>query len=86
MRWRDGRLRPSTLPDLTLEGAPSKLRLGGPFDFFVTRSVTAITAFQPALRDNKRSDWGSFEACPSTKTGLEAAPKPFSEMFLELSS
>src|ERR1035441_4442376 len=36
-------------------------------------------------RDNKDSDWGSFEMCSSTRTHLEAAPKPFSALFDNIS-
>jgi hypothetical protein len=38
----------------TLKGAPSKLRLGGVFDFFHHKpSVSRITDIQPAMRDNE---------------------------------
>src|ERR1700674_5016112 len=36
-----------------------------------------IIDYEPAARDNRDSDWGSFEGRPSTKTTLETAPKPF---------
>ena len=36
-----------------------------------------IVDYERARRDNRDSDWGSFEGRPSTKTTLETAPKPF---------
>jgi hypothetical protein len=41
-----------------------------------SRSLTS----DPPERDTK-SVWGSFEVCPPTRTDLEAAPKPFSALF-----
>jgi len=44
---------------------------------FHHKSSAKIIDYQLAARDNRDSDWGSFEARPSTKTTLETAPKPF---------
>ena len=44
---------------------------------FHHKPSSKIIDYQPAARDNRDSDWGSFEGRASTKTTLETAPKPF---------
>ena len=53
--------------------------------FHHNQPVTTITYLQPTQCDNSHLIWGSEEARPSTKTALEAAPNPFSELFDNLS-
>ena len=67
--------RPDFASITTLRGAPSKLRLGGAFDFFHhTQAVTTITDFQPTMRDNKNLIWGNEEWAVS-QDGPRSCPK-----------
>jgi len=74
-----------TLTDLAVKvtGAGGRLAVFETWDaaFFHHKLSAKIIDYQPARRDNRASDWGSFEGHPSTKTALETAPKPFQRSF-----
>jgi hypothetical protein len=60
--------------------------LGGAFDSFSSPTAgPSITDFQTAMRDNRDLIGAVKEVYPSTKTALEAAPKPLSALFEKLS-
>jgi hypothetical protein len=57
-----------------LKGAPYKLSLGGPFDFFRhIQAVSTITDFQPTMRNNRNLN-GAVKRCAVNQDGPRSCP------------